>query len=221
MKVLIRSLLEGAKSAEGIAIIIDVVNASSTIVQCFEEGAKEVVPVKSMNEAIGIKKNTGSLICGEMKNLRVRPDFYNSPYSALQKNLKNKKIVIKTEAGTKGILEAKKAKEVILGCFLNCSAVVRYVKTQNPNTRTVTLAPMGDYGTRKNVEDEVFAVYLKTLLENRKTRGFEEIKSEIKRGSTRNIFRSIFLGKHIDSSLKLDTSQKVPRLVNRRLLCNL
>ena len=46
MKVQIKPLLEGAKSAEGTVVIIDVINASSTMVKCLEMGAKEIVPVK-------------------------------------------------------------------------------------------------------------------------------------------------------------------------------
>lgn len=219
MKILIRSLLEGARSAEGLVVIVDVINASSTIVQCFEGGAKEIIPVNSIREAGKIKNAGGGLICGEMKNLRVRPDFYNSPYSASKEDLKNKRIIIKTEAGTKGILGAKKADEIILGCFLNASAVLDYVKEKKP--KLITLVPMGDYGKSKNVEDEVFAFYLKNLLEGRENPDFKEIKKKIETGSIRNIFRRILLKKHLDSALRLDISGKVPRLAEGRLVCNL
>lgn len=211
MEVKIKSCLEGAKSAEGLVVIIDVINACSTIVECFEKGAREIVPVSSMEEAVKRKGKNG-LICGEMKNFRIRPDFFNSPYSASKTHLENKSVVIKTEAGTKGVLAAKKAGEIILGSFLNCSAVVKYIKNKNP--KTVTLVPMGDYGKRKNVEDEVFAAYLKNLLEGEKLEDFKKIKNKIKKGSLRNIFRSVFLGKHIETSLQLDTSKVVPKLEN-------
>ncbi len=219
MKILIKPLLEGAKSAEGLVVIIDVINACSTIVECFEEGAREVIPVKSMEEALKLKRKNGGLICGEMKNIRIKPDFYNSPYHSSRTDLKNKRVIIKTEAGTKGILAAKKAKEIILGCFLNATAVAKYIKKKNP--KIVTLVPMGDYGKTKNIEDQIFAEYLKNLLGGMKNKDFEKIKWRIKYGSLRNIFRSVFLIKHIESVLKLDTSRKVPKFVNGKLICNL
>ncbi|HLD42269.1 MAG TPA: 2-phosphosulfolactate phosphatase [archaeon] len=213
MKVEIKSCLEGAKSAEGIAVIIDVINASSTIVECFEKGAKEVVPVDSLKKALKIKKQ-GDLICGEVKHFR-KVDFYNSPHY-VNADVKDKRIIIKTDAGTKGILGAKKAKEVLIGCFLNAPSVCDYLKQKN--TEKVALVPMGDYGKRKNVEDETCAIYLKTLLENKKPENFEIAKNKINRGSFRNIFRSIFFRKQIEKSLRLDTSKKVPKFVNGRLV---
>src|SRR3989338_4510357 len=131
MKVQIKSLLEGAKSAKGIAVIIDVINASSTIVECLQKGAREVVPVGSVEEALDLKKK-GYIFCGEMKSFSQKADVYNSPHAVSKIRLKGKKIVVKTDAWTKGILGAKKADEVILGCFLNASAVVKYLKKKKP-----------------------------------------------------------------------------------------
>jgi len=215
MKVQIKSLLEGAKSAKGIAVIIDVINASSTIVECLQKGAREVVPVGSVEEALDLKKK-GYIFCGEMKSFSQKADVYNSPHAVSKIRLKGKKIVVKTDAGTKGILGAKKADEVILGCFLNASAVVKYLKKKKP--KVVTLVPMGDYGKSKNVEDEAFAFYLKNLLEGKKPVSFKSLRKHIKRGSLRNFFRSIFMRKHLHSSLRVDTSEIVPKLVKGKVV---
>ena len=215
MKIQIKPLLEGAESAEGIAVIIDVINASSTIVECLQRGAKEVVPVKTMKEAAKIKK-AGDFICGEMKNFRIQPDFYNSPYSASKEKLIGRRVIIKTEAGTKGILGAKKAEEVIIGCFLNCSAIVRYLEKKKPNI--VSIVPMGDYGKTKNIEDEAFATYLKNKLDGKYVDDFKEIRSKIKTGSTRNLFRSTFLRRQMNSCMRMDTSDIVPKFVGNKVM---
>ncbi len=213
MKVLIKSCLEGAQSAEGLVVIIDVINASSTIVQCFEKGAKEVIPVDSLDKAFEIKKS-GDLICGEIKHFR-KVDLYNSPHYIDAKVI-GKRVIVKTDAGTKGILGAKKADEVIVGCFLNCSSLVNYIKKKNP--KLVTLVPMGDYGKRRNVEDETFAGYLRSLLEDKDPGTFQSSRDKITKGSIRNIFRLLILRKQIMASLKLDTSGKIPRLVSGKLV---
>ena len=213
MDVQIKSCLEGARSAKGLAVIIDIINASSTIVECFEKGAREVIPVDSMQRAIEIKK-AGDLICGEMKIVK-RVDFYNSPHY-VDESVRGKRVIIKTDAGTKGILGAKKAEEVVIGCFLNCSALLSYIKNKKPEK--VTLVPMGDYGRRKNIEDEAFAAFFKDLLEKRTGEDFSRIRRSVERGSIRNLFRILFLKAVITESLRLDTSRKVPVLSGNRLI---
>jgi 2-phosphosulfolactate phosphatase len=54
--------LKGAKKAKGIAVIIDVFRASTTILAVLQQGAKNIIPVKSIEQALLFKKQDSSCI---------------------------------------------------------------------------------------------------------------------------------------------------------------
>ena len=76
---------------------------------------------------------------------------------------------------------------------------------------------MGDYGETNCVEDDLFAEYLATVMEGGEP-DFNKVKSQIKTGSLRNVLRNIFLRKHIESCLQLNTSKNIPVLQKGRLV---
>ncbi len=214
MKVSINSCFSGAQKSKGIAVIIDVISASSTIVNLFEAGVKTVIPVNSIKKAKDLKTRTkNSLICAELRHKMRGIDFLNSPI--VPENLEGKTIIIKTNAGTKGLLGAKKADQIIVGCFLNSGAVVDYIKRLKPNE--VSLVPMGNSGKTPAAEDEACAVYLRELLQNKEV-NFEKVKEKIIKGSLKNLLRSVITPENMDSVLQLDTSKIVPELVDGRIV---
>ena len=216
MKISIKSCISGAEQARGVAVIIDVINASSTIVKLFEAGVKTVVPVGSIKQAKEMKKRTkNALICAEIRHkIRfVGVDFLNSV--KVPKNLKGKTIIIKTNAGTKGLLGAKKADRILVGCFLNSGAVVDYIKKLKP--KHVSLVPMGNSGKSPAAEDELCAQYLKKLLHGERP-DFAELKKQIIKRSVKNRLRLVLKPKTTSEILKLNTSKIVPELVDGRIV---
>ncbi len=214
MHIFIKSCLSGAQNARGLVVIIDVISASSTIVNLFEASVKTVIPVNSMKKAKELKKqHKDSLICAEMRH-RIRGiDLLNSP--RITKEVVGKTIIMKTNAGTKGLLGAKKADKIVVGCFLNSQAIVEYIKKLKPNE--VSLVPMGNSGKTPNTEDEACAVYLKELLQNKEV-NFEKAKEKIIKGSLKNLLRSVITPENMDSVLQLNTSKIVPELVDGRIV---
>ncbi len=214
MKISIKSCLKGAQEARGLAVIIDVISASSTIVNLFEAGAKEIVPVNSMENAWKLKKKTPSyLVCGESRYTFSGLDLVNSP--VISKPIRGKTVIIKTDGGTKGLLAATKVDKVIVGCFLNSRAIIDYIKKLKPTE--VSLVPVGYKGREKAIEDELFAEYIKDILEGKKP-DFKEIRKKILTRSWRNIFRYIFWPTKTKATLELNTSKIVPEMVNGRLV---
>ncbi len=212
MKISIKSCLSGAQKARGLVVVIDVISASSTTVNLFEAGVKSVIPVSSLEKAKEMKKKTGSLICSETRYKFSGIDLVNSPI--ISTNVRGKTVLMKTDAGTRGILEAKKATQIVVGCFLNCEAIVNYIKKSKP--KQVTLVPMGSGGKKPAIEDELCALYIKNLLEGKKI-NFESVRGKIIRSDLKNILRYLTNCKKLMASLSLNTSKIVPLLVDGRV----
>ncbi|MBI4163254.1 MAG: 2-phosphosulfolactate phosphatase [Candidatus Aenigmarchaeota archaeon] len=213
MKIFIKSCLSGVKQARGLVVIIDVISASSTIVNLFEAGVKAIIPVSSLKKAREMReKNRDYLLCSESRYRLSGIDLVNSPI--ISTDVGGKTILMKTDAGTRGILEAKKAAQVIVGCFLNCQAIVNYIKTVKPVQ--LTLVPMGSGGKKPAIEDELCALYIKGLLEGKKV-NFEDVKKKIITGSAKNILRYLTNRKKLIASLSLNTSKTAPVLVGGSL----
>ena len=121
--------------------------------------------------------------------------------------------MIKTDNGTKGILLAKNASELLIGCFLNAKALLDYIEYRRP--KSVDLIPIGRHG-KPAIEDELFAEYFKQLLENKRP-NFEYYREQIVKYSWRNVIRLMFLGEHTQSCLRLNSSNIVPIYKNGEL----
>jgi len=134
MQISIKSCLSGARSAEGITVIIDVFRSSNTIIECLLQGAESIFPVAGVEEALKIKNtHPGYLLFGERKGSPpVGFDHDNSPAKASGLKLDKRKIILTTSAGTKGIISAKKSKEILVGSFANAGAIINYLRKTNP-----------------------------------------------------------------------------------------
>ncbi len=193
------------EEAEGLTVLIDVIHSSSTIVQLLDSGIEKLIPLAE-NQDIQPFKEQGYLVFGERFSTAFKKSEYlNSPLVAETLDLKGKKAVIKTDNGTKAVLAAKNASEILIGCFLNARALLEYVKSKNP--KSVDLIPVGRH-RKQAIEDELFAEYFKNFLEG-KEMDFDGCKNKIFK-NWRNIIRLIFLGQHTNSCFKLNTCTTVP-----------
>jgi 2-phosphosulfolactate phosphatase len=189
MNIKILQLVEGAKAARGLTVVIDVFRAFSLACYAFDRGAERIIPVGDINIAYSLKKeNPGFVLIGE-RNEKKMPgfDFGNSPTHILHENFKGKTIVHTTSAGTQGIVNATKADEILTGSFVNAGAIVRYIRHVSPNE--VSLVCMG-YSALHPIEEDTFcAEYIKNELEG-KSSDFESMKNTIRETSGRRFFES-------------------------------
>jgi len=189
VNVRITELVAGARSARGLAVIIDVFRASSSIVAAFAAGAERIVPAGDLEEACRLKRrNPAWLLFGERDGLPPRGfDSGNSPPAILRMDLRGKTIVFTTSAGTQGIVNATGADEIVIGSFLNAGAVADYAtgavdpagqhpcgswrsqtadgtarRTARPGE--VTLVAMGVAAIRPSLEDRLCAEYIRALI---------------------------------------------------------
>ena len=133
------SFLDGAKSAVGIVVIIDVFRAFSVACYCVDKGASKIIPVGDVNEALELSKTLKHcVLIGERKGIKLPGfDYGNSPTEILSADLAGKTIVHTTHAGTQGIVNAINADEILTGAFVNAKATANYIKIRNAEKVTL------------------------------------------------------------------------------------
>ncbi|GMQ58721.1 hypothetical protein AN1V17_31160 [Vallitalea sediminicola] len=167
MDIKILNLLEGAKHAEGLTVIIDVFRAFSVECYLYQQGVKNIYTVGTIRKAQQLKlEHPEYILVGERDGLLLDGfEYGNSPYYINKGgNLKDSTVVHTTSAGTKGIVSATNATEIITGSFVNAKAIATYIQQKQPEK--VSLVAMGNGGVYEAKEDVLCANYIKSLLLN-------------------------------------------------------
>lgn len=175
MNIEILHMIDGAKKAKGITVIIDVFRAFSVEAYFFANGAKEIIPVGDANLAYKLKEENPDFILAGERGGKILPGFDvgNSPSELIKLDSCGKTVVHTTSAGTQGIANAKNADEILGGALVNAKAIARYIKSRNPEN--VSLVCMGLEAKSETEEDNLCADYIKSLLEGNDP----DIKGEI------------------------------------------
>lgn len=187
MNIQILQLLEGAKTAKGLTVIIDVFRAFSTACYVFDYGAEKIIPIGNIDTANKLRKqHPDFLLIGERNEQKPKGfDFGNSPSLLLQERISGKTIIHTTSSGTQGIVNALNADEIITGSFVNAAAIIRYIKIKQP--KNVSLVCMGYACEYPTDEDTLCAEYIKNELEG-KPNNFEKIVHVIRKGTGARFF---------------------------------
>jgi 2-phosphosulfolactate phosphatase len=116
-------------------IVIDVLRASSTITVALNNGAREIIPVASIESAVKI---SGSLfgevtLRGGERNGKTIEGFNlgNSPLEYSEAAVKGKSIIYCTTNGSVAMAKSRYARALVVGSFLNLTTVVEYIKEEN------------------------------------------------------------------------------------------
>lgn len=164
MDIKIMHLLEGARAARGLTVIIDVFRAFSLECYFAAAGAAEIIPVGSEALCRQLKEADPSLLLAGERHGFTLPgfDYGNSPTQVEHADLTGKKVIHTTSAGTQGIENAVNADEVITGSLANAAAIARYIKLRQPEQ--VSLVGMGVETKKIADEDLLCAEYIRSLL---------------------------------------------------------
>ncbi|MGI5988713.1 MAG: 2-phosphosulfolactate phosphatase [Lachnospiraceae bacterium] len=160
MKFIREELIEGAKRAEGLTVIIDVFRAFTLEAYLFAAGVKETHPIGGLEAAFQMKREHPDwLLFGERGGAKVEGcDYGNSPLEIENENLTGKTVIHSTSAGTQGIVNAVHAQEIITGSLVNADAIASYIRRKNPEV--VTTVAMGKAGLKPVDEDRICAEYI-------------------------------------------------------------
>lgn len=158
----------------GIVVVIDVLRATSAMVAAFEHGVDRIIPVANIEEARQYIGRDGYIAAAERNGEVVQGFAYgNSPLAYVGQDLKGKTIVMTTTNGTKAINLAKDARQLVIGAFLNLTALSDWLVKQNDNI----LLLCSGWKDKFNLEDSVFAgAVMERLLDSGKF-GVEEDSS--------------------------------------------
>ena len=147
------ALYEPESHSGSIVVIIDILRATSAICTAFENGAASIIPVGTIPEAKEYKRR-GYLIAAERDGYVLDfADFGNSPFNFTREKVAGKTIAYSTTNGTGIIKMAVSAGEIIVGSFLNISAVVKWLSERDKN---VVLFCAG-WKNRFSLEDTICA----------------------------------------------------------------
>ena len=147
------ALYEAELHTGSIVVIIDILRASSAICTAFENGAVSIIPVAEVHEAKEYK-DRGYLVAAERDGYVLDfADFGNSPFNFTREKVAGKTIAYSTTNGTGIIKMASSAHVIVIGSFLNISALSEWIISQN---KDVVLFCAG-WKNRFNLEDTVCA----------------------------------------------------------------
>ena len=137
-----------------IVVVIDILRATSSIVYGIDNGAQAIIPVAQVEDCLNYA-DKGFLLAAERNGEVVEGyDFGNSPFSYTAEKVSGKTVVLTTTNGTKALhLARKRASQVVIGAFLNLSALCDWLKTQD---KDVLLLCAG-WKDQFNLEDTIFA----------------------------------------------------------------
>lgn len=123
---LLPSLVSPEALAGRTVIVIDVLRATTTIVQALAAGAEAVVPCGEVAEAKRLAQATGAtaLLGGERGGVKIADfDLGNSPSEYTPSVVRGKRIFFTTTNGTQAMQRCRAARRVLIGAFVNFSAV--------------------------------------------------------------------------------------------------
>jgi len=165
MNIQILEMIEGARQAKGLTVIIDVFRAFSLECYLMAKHPAQLCPVGAKETAYAWKeKHPEAVLIGERHGV-ILPGFQygNSPSQTADVDLEGKTLIHTTSAGTQGIVNAAGAEEIITGSLVNAAAIARYIQKVQPDQ--VSLVAMGLEGKASAPEDVLCARYIKSLVE--------------------------------------------------------
>ncbi len=147
------ALFPDFRNPEAIAVIVDILRATSAIVTAFENGVDRIIPVGTLEEARAFKEK-GFMVAAERDGLvRDFADFGNSPHNFTRERVAGKQIVYSTTNGTQAIHVAKDCNQVLIGAYLNFTSLKDWIIKQQ---RDVIFLCAG-WKNKFNLEDTLFA----------------------------------------------------------------
>jgi 2-phosphosulfolactate phosphatase len=168
MEVTHTRLLEGAQTAEGVAVIIDVFRAFTCAPLLFSLGIQKSILVSTPEEAFDLKEQNSELVLiGEVGGIPIEGfDLGNSPSEILKQGavfFDGKTVVQRTSSGVQGVLMALDvADEVLPASYALAKSTARYVLSKQPPR--VSIVSMGWALKHIAPEDEWAGVYIAHLL---------------------------------------------------------
>lgn len=136
-------------------VVLDVLRATSVIVQALSQGALEIFPVATVEEAFEMAKRIHAgtvLLGGERRSRKIEGfDLGNSPREYCAEVVKDRTIILTTTNGTKAFHAVSSGKAILTGSFFNIGSIAKECLHLGND---LLIFPSGDEG-RFSLEDTV------------------------------------------------------------------
>ena len=120
-------------TAARVVVVIDVLRASTSIATALANGARAVIPLDSTDEVVMRAKafdRSEVKLAGE-RQMRPIPgfDLGNSPLEFTRETIEGKTVLLSTTNGTGAITALQGPRDVVIGSYVNFSAVLAMLRT--------------------------------------------------------------------------------------------
>ena len=208
-------------------VIIDVLRATSVMTTALYNGAKAVLPVISIEQALEEFKNYKpgeAMLCGERNAIRIEGfDLGNSPLEYKRQFIQDKVMILTTSNGTIALNAAIEAKELMLASFLNISHVALKLTKQSDDLIIVCSGTAGVFSMDDGMcvgmlisilsnKDEVIMDDLGLVLKSFYEENSQNIRSGLQNCNHLNYLIDNGFEKDIDFCLQIDAFDNVPHL---------
>ncbi len=127
--------------SQTVCVVFDVLRATSSMVTALANGAREIIPVCEISEAVALRQaRPDVLLAGERDGVRILKqlnggvdfDLGNSPREFTAERVAGRSIVMTTTNGTRALQACRGACRVPVGSFLNLGAVTDWLRRERP-----------------------------------------------------------------------------------------
>lgn len=119
---------------ESTVVVVDVVRATTSMVEALAHGARAIFPTASTEDAVKLAASLGredTLLCGERKGVKIEGfDLGNSPWEFVPEVVADKRLVWTTTNGTAALAAVREAPRVLVGAFTNLTTVAETIRDE-------------------------------------------------------------------------------------------
>ena len=215
-----------------ICVVIDILRATTSICTAVNNGAKAIIPVKTIEEAKEYK-DKGFLVAGErIEDTFPFADWGNSALEFTRQRVEGNEIVHSTTNGTVAIALAKESNpsKIVIGAFSNLSALSNYLSEQENDVQLFC----SGWNNTVSLEDMTFAGALaERLLQSGKfenkndsthsaiavwNSAKDDLQGYMEKASHIHRLRKHKMDDVFDYTFQLDTCNVVPGLEDKKII---
>ena len=214
------ALIDQYDLESSVVVVIDILRATSSIITGIAHGINAIRPVETLGECRELKLQ-GHVGAAERGGKKVGGfDIGNSPFNFMNPELEDARVAMTTTNGSNTLRKSKGALQVVIGSFLNYSALLTYLERLPCNL----ILHCAGWKGKASLEDTLFAgaiVFgLKQMFEyesdvplmasNLYKMSKTNLKTAVEESSHGARLLALGLGEDIDFCLKFDEYKVIP-----------
>jgi 2-phosphosulfolactate phosphatase len=145
---LLPSLAPSSAFAQSVAIVIDVLRATTTMIHALAAGCTAIIPCEEIDEAKSVAQKMRPakvLLAGEREGKPIAGfDLGNSPLEFTAKKCRGRTVIMTTTNGTRALIRVMGAKRGLVAGFVNFSAVCEQLTADSSPIQIVCAGSDGE-----------------------------------------------------------------------------